>query len=132
MFELFYAFSTEMERAMVLKKVRECEFPESFVKEWPKEVRQTFHGFQAALILCLLAPEPQKRPTAAQILTFTTLRMARDDSVASMASSMNRLDLVKIKELNDRVELLLKENEALKIENAGLKDMIKQLTSSAS
>jgi len=58
-FELLYLFSTKMERAHVIGKLRKNIFPPHFLKDYPKE---------SAFILWLMAPSPEDRPSASQIL----------------------------------------------------------------
>lgn len=55
LFELYFPFSTAMERAKAFYDLREKQIlPEKFVKRWPQE---------AALVLWLTQKDPNKRPT---------------------------------------------------------------------
>lgn len=58
-FELFYCFSTKMERARVLTNLRNHVLPTEFLQEYPKE---------SAFMLRLIAPEPEDRPSVSTIL----------------------------------------------------------------
>ncbi|KAJ1726233.1 hypothetical protein LPJ61_005330, partial [Coemansia biformis] len=60
-FELYYPFATAMERAAVIKDLRQGVFPAQFVQMWPKE---------AAFILHLMDADPDKRPSAKEILSL--------------------------------------------------------------
>lgn len=60
-FELFFPFTTRMERAKVLKDLRRGVLPNDFVTKWPKE---------AAFVLWLMADDPELRPSADAILEF--------------------------------------------------------------
>ncbi|KAG0250918.1 hypothetical protein DFQ27_009132 [Actinomortierella ambigua] len=64
-FELYYPFSTLMERHAVLRTLRNGELPSEFVSRWPKE---------AAFVLWLMADDPAMRPTAREILDFDLIR----------------------------------------------------------
>ncbi|KAJ9081659.1 hypothetical protein DSO57_1012327 [Entomophthora muscae] len=68
-FELFFPFSTGMERAKVLKDLRRGVLPEDFVTKWPKEVSIVFKSINnPRLHLCFgswrmtlnFAPQPTK------------------------------------------------------------------------
>jgi translation initiation factor 2-alpha kinase 1 len=55
LFELYFPFSTAMERAKLFYDLREKQIlPEKFVKRWPQE---------AAIVLWLTQNDPNKRPT---------------------------------------------------------------------
>ncbi|KAJ2803226.1 hypothetical protein H4R21_002115 [Coemansia helicoidea] len=60
-FELYYPFSTAMERAAVIKDLRRGVFPAKFLQAWPKE---------AAFILHLMDVDPARRPSAKEILSL--------------------------------------------------------------
>ncbi|KAJ2684147.1 hypothetical protein H4R19_006921, partial [Coemansia spiralis] len=60
-FELYHPFATAMERAAVIKDLRQGVFPEQFVQAWPKE---------AAFILQLMGADPARRPSAKEILSL--------------------------------------------------------------
>ncbi|KAF9977017.1 hypothetical protein BGZ73_007225 [Actinomortierella ambigua] len=71
-FELYYPFSTLMERHAVLRTLRNGELPAEFVSRWPKE---------AAFVLWLMADDPALRPTAREILEFDLIRKTPSPSV---------------------------------------------------
>ncbi|KAJ2846997.1 hypothetical protein IWW36_004079 [Coemansia brasiliensis] len=60
-FELYYPFATAMERVVVIKDLRRGVFPPQFLQMWPKE---------AAFILQLMDANPERRPSAKEILSF--------------------------------------------------------------
>ncbi|KAJ2611876.1 hypothetical protein H4S08_002950 [Coemansia sp. RSA 1365] len=60
-FELYYPFATAMERVSVIKDLRRGVFPPEFLQMWPKE---------AAFILQLMESDPDRRPSAKEILAF--------------------------------------------------------------
>jgi translation initiation factor 2-alpha kinase 1 len=64
-FELLCFMSTKMERAHLLGNLRKNILPPDFLKNYPKE---------SAFILWLMAPEPQDRPSAAQVLKHEIFR----------------------------------------------------------
>ncbi|KAJ2100226.1 hypothetical protein GGI09_002382 [Coemansia sp. S100] len=63
-FELYYAFSTSMERVIVIRDLRRGVFPEEFIRAWPQE---------AAFISRLMDTEPGRRPSAKEILAMDLL-----------------------------------------------------------
>ncbi|XP_064630164.1 eukaryotic translation initiation factor 2-alpha kinase 3-like [Lineus longissimus] len=62
--ELFYPFSTQMERIMVLSDAKKLKFPERFQRELPEECK---------FVELLLSKEPDKRPSAKEILCHKML-----------------------------------------------------------
>ncbi|KAJ2722072.1 hypothetical protein GGI07_003559 [Coemansia sp. Benny D115] len=61
-FELYYPFATAMERIVTIRQLREDGvFPPEFLQMWPRE---------ATLILRLMDPDPDKRPSAREILAM--------------------------------------------------------------
>jgi serine/threonine protein kinase len=64
-FELLCFMSTKMERAHLLGNLRKNILPPDFLKNYPKE---------SAFILWLMAPSPEDRPTAAQVLKHEIFR----------------------------------------------------------
>ncbi|KAJ3128636.1 Eukaryotic translation initiation factor 2-alpha kinase [Nowakowskiella sp. JEL0407] len=72
--ELLYPCQTVMERAKMLKSARDKkELPESVVRLWPRE---------AAIILALLSDDPERRPTAQQIVEYGLLNLPNPDEAA--------------------------------------------------
>ncbi|KYR00316.1 putative protein serine/threonine kinase [Tieghemostelium lacteum] len=59
LFELYYPFSTRMEKARVLSDLRNRILPKSFLQKHPKV---------ADLVLSMMRPNPDERPSAADIL----------------------------------------------------------------
>ncbi|KAJ1723590.1 hypothetical protein LPJ53_002075 [Coemansia erecta] len=82
-FELYYAFSTAMERVSVIKELRQGVFPANFVNMWPKE---------AALILRLMDPDPDKRPSAREILAMDLI------DVPSLESAQLKKEVLALKQ----------------------------------
>ncbi|KAI9484717.1 kinase-like domain-containing protein [Zychaea mexicana] len=60
-FELFQPFTTVMERACAIQRLKKGVFPDGFVEKYPKE---------SALILWMMDEEPAHRPSAEQLLEF--------------------------------------------------------------
>ncbi|KAI8146326.1 kinase-like domain-containing protein [Fennellomyces sp. T-0311] len=60
-FELYQPFTTVMERACAIGRLKKGVFPEGFVENYPKE---------SALILWMMDDNPAHRPTAMQLLEF--------------------------------------------------------------
>lgn len=65
LFELFYCFSTQMERVKILLDVKKQKFPAQFKKEYPSETKY---------ISWLLSPNPADRPSATNILESDLLK----------------------------------------------------------
>ncbi|KAJ2780523.1 hypothetical protein GGI15_003514 [Coemansia interrupta] len=82
-FELYYAFTTAMERVSVIKELRQGVFPANFVNMWPKE---------AALILRLMDPDPDKRPSAREILAMDLI------DVPSLESAQLKKEVLALKQ----------------------------------
>lgn len=59
LFELYYPFSTAMERADSIENLKKGIFPKNFIKTYPT---------QANIILSMMNPDPCLRPTALQLL----------------------------------------------------------------
>ncbi|RKP02203.1 hypothetical protein CXG81DRAFT_11040, partial [Caulochytrium protostelioides] len=74
LFEMAYPFSTGMERAIVLRSLREptCRFPDDFDQ---KALRGP------AIILQLISHDAEKRPDCEVLLTSSELPMAMEDQV---------------------------------------------------
>ncbi|KAJ3139131.1 Eukaryotic translation initiation factor 2-alpha kinase [Physocladia obscura] len=66
-FELLHPIGTGMERARTLSNLRLEDFPDEFLKRWPKE---------ATHILSLLSKDPECRPSAQSTLEFLHLLKA--------------------------------------------------------
>ncbi|KAJ2595379.1 hypothetical protein GGF39_003843, partial [Coemansia sp. RSA 1721] len=81
-FELYHAFSTAMERVAVIKDLRQGVFPADFVRRWPKE---------AALILRMMDPDADKRPSARDILAMDLI------DVPSLESAQLKKEVMALK-----------------------------------
>jgi len=97
-FELFYPFSTAMEKAILFKELRNGKLPQKFLKDRPKE---------AAFTLWLTSPDPQKRPSAADILQFELIRTVDEKLVTSLEKKLHEKDILllqKDRQLKDKDE----------------------------
>jgi translation initiation factor 2-alpha kinase 1 len=116
LFELFNPFQTQMERAHVLRDLKEQQkFPAAFVRRYPRE---------AAFIWSCIAPEPALRPSAREIVEsevlddpeaedLVTLITAENDTLKTMLEwterdvhhlhAINQLQQMEIDFLNDRL-----------------------------
>jgi translation initiation factor 2-alpha kinase 1 len=105
-FELFYCFSTKMERARVLTNLRNHVLPPDFLKENPKEVKKNekrVNFEKSAFLLWLISPEPEDRPTVQQIL--------KSDFLSSESVSISRLALDRMNERMREQELLIEQQQ---------------------
>ncbi|KAL0074206.1 kinase-like domain-containing protein [Phycomyces blakesleeanus] len=66
-FELYQPFTTGMERATAIDRLKDGLFPDGFVKRFPKE---------SALILWMMDKDPAKRPSAHRLLEFELFAQA--------------------------------------------------------
>ncbi|XP_031565352.1 eukaryotic translation initiation factor 2-alpha kinase 1-like [Actinia tenebrosa] len=89
LFELFWPFTTEMERVTCIKELRQGNLPGDFKATWPK---------QSELILKMVAADCSKRPSAESILK---LEFVKDKSEVC-------------KQLGEKIEMQTKEIEELK------------------
>ncbi|KAJ2821460.1 hypothetical protein IWW50_004629, partial [Coemansia erecta] len=101
-FELYYPFATAMERVVVIKDLRRGVFPPQFLQMWPKE---------AAFILRLMDADPEKRPSAREILAFDlidvpTLESAQLKREVNILKQQLRLANQRNEELGMRVQEL--------------------------
>ncbi|RCH95994.1 Eukaryotic translation initiation factor 2-alpha kinase, partial [Rhizopus stolonifer] len=106
LFELFQPFSTGMERAEALDKLKRGVFPEGFLDLYPKVT---------ALILWMMDMDPSHRPSAHQLLQFELFvdHPHQVDSKKQMQVKINQLER-KNKQLKQRVheqEKAMKEME---------------------
>ncbi|KAJ2746846.1 hypothetical protein GGI20_000999 [Coemansia sp. BCRC 34301] len=82
-FELYYAFSTSMERVVVIGDLRRGVFPERFIREWPKE---------AAFVSRLMDAVPERRPSAREILAMDLM------DVPTLESAQLKKEVVALKQ----------------------------------
>ncbi|KAI8323440.1 kinase-like protein [Martensiomyces pterosporus] len=105
-FELYYPFATAMERIVVIKDLRRGVFPPSFVHMWPKE---------AAFILWLMAADPERRPSAKEILNFDLI------DVPSLESAHLRREVSLLKH---QLKLANQRNEELSLRVTELERLV--------
>ena len=83
LFELFYPFKTQMERAHVLRDLKEQQkFPSSFVRRYPRE---------AAFIWCCVSQDPKLRPSAREIVESEFLEPDAEDLLTLIAAENDTL-----------------------------------------
>ncbi|KAK9762175.1 hypothetical protein K7432_012345 [Basidiobolus ranarum] len=109
LFELYYPFSTLMERAQLLQNLRHGVLPDEFLAKWPKE---------SALVLWLMAEDPSKRPTAHEILEF-------DMFLPPTYNTPQPKDTGRVA-LEHKANQLQKENEKLRAHIAELEALVSQ------
>jgi translation initiation factor 2-alpha kinase 1 len=108
LFELLVPMHTAMERADILSKLRHGNLPDEFLTSRPQE---------AALILWMMSPLPQNRPTVSDIFDldwFDNSEGVRDQ------------DKDTIKGLKKKVDDLSLELEVVKMENLALKNRLQE------
>jgi len=71
-FELFYKFSTGMERAKILSNLKKHILPSDFMAQFPD---------QSAFILRLLSNSPDNRPSVPEILKSATLNPPNSETI---------------------------------------------------
>lgn len=104
-FELFYPVATQMERTRVLSDLKHHhKFPESFLKQWPKE---------AAFIWSCIARDSDLRPSADEILDSEWLERDHEEIISKLETELSAA--------RKREDELLRAIEALKSENSVLK-----------
>ena len=83
LFELFYPFQTLMERAHVIRDLKEHQkFPASFVRRYPRE---------AAFIWSCIASDPKMRPSAREIVESEFLEPEAEDVMTLLAAENDTL-----------------------------------------
>lgn len=83
LFELFYSFQTQMERAQVIRDLKEHQkFPASFVRRYPRE---------AAFIWSCIASDPKLRPSAREIVESEFLEPEAEDVLTLLAAENDTL-----------------------------------------
>lgn len=112
LFELFQPFSTGMERADSIEKLKHGVFPDGFLELYPKV---------SALILWMMDEKPHHRPTAHQLLEFelfshpedvdiyTTLQtqlLTKTDMIDELKKTVERVQLEKEEALNEMQQRL--------------------------
>lgn len=104
-FELFYPISTQMERTRVLTDLKQRhKFPESFLKQWPKE---------AAFIWSCIARDSEVRPSTAEILESEWLERDQEEIISRLESELT-IYRKREEELLKTLEEVKKENDLLK------------------
>lgn len=104
-FELFYPVATQMERTRVLTDLKQRhKFPESFLKQWPKE---------AAFIWSCIARDSEVRPSTAEILESEWLERDQDEIISRLEHELS-VSRKREEDLIKSLEELKKENEMLK------------------
>ncbi|KAL2919385.1 hypothetical protein HK105_201029 [Polyrhizophydium stewartii] len=132
-FELCHVCRTGMERAMLITNLRKGILPEELLVSRPKE---------AALILCMMAEDPAKRPTAAQLLELDMFQpplatASADREAPAMVAELPRSNVAgscneqpdaanaaaggRVVELEERVRYLEEELERSRRENERLR-----------
>lgn len=104
-FELFYPVATQMERTRILADLKHRhKFPESFLKQWPKE---------AAFIWSCIARDSEVRPSTQEILESEWLERDEDEIISRLESEL-LMARKREEELMRNLEELRKENLQLK------------------
>ena len=104
-FELFYPISTQMERTRVLTDLKQRhKFPESFLKQWPKE---------AAFIWSCIARDSEVRPSTSEILESEWLERDQDEIISRLESELV-MSRKREEELIKAFEEVKRENDLLK------------------
>eukprot|EP00118_Oscarella_pearsei_P019713 m.211029 g.211029 ORF g.211029 m.211029 type:complete len:167 (+) comp39749_c0_seq86:1452-1952(+) len=96
--ELFHPFTTSMERAIVLSRVRSGQIPDVFKASWPQ---------QGQLLEELVARDPSRRLDTSAVLRLDFLRN-RDELVVRMRKKVMQQD----KEI-ERLTILLSEKDKM-------------------
>ncbi|KAJ2755946.1 hypothetical protein GGI19_001240 [Coemansia pectinata] len=109
-FELYYAFSTSMERVIVIRDLRRGVFPEEFIRAWPQE---------AAFISRLMDTEPGRRPSAKEILAMDLL------DVPSVESARLKREVAGLKQ---QLRMACLRNEELGLRVRELERIVDQCT----
>ncbi|KAJ2026127.1 hypothetical protein IWW57_003141 [Coemansia sp. S610] len=109
-FELYYAFSTSMERVIVIRDLRRGVFPEEFIRAWPQE---------AAFISRLMDSEPGRRPSAKEILAMDLL------DVPSVESARLKKEVAGLKQ---QLRMACLRNEELGLRVRELERIVDQCT----
>ncbi|KAI9020665.1 kinase-like domain-containing protein [Phycomyces nitens] len=104
-FELYQPFTTGMERATAIDRLKDGLFPDGFVKRFPKE---------SALILWMMDKDPAKRPSAQRLLEFELFAQANDTLDLLQTRFMKKSDALEIK--THEVEVLKKRLEHMEQE----------------
>ncbi|KAI8143516.1 kinase-like domain-containing protein [Fennellomyces sp. T-0311] len=119
-FELYKPFSTAMERAEEIECLKNGVFPNGFVERYPKE---------SALILWMMDPNPDCRPTAAQLLDFELFTNDSADDVifASLQSELQAKSLALDKKTKEMAALHAKMEQFEREKQQEVQAMQKQL-----
>ena len=108
LFELLHPFGSAMERAKVLQQLRNHIVPEEFVTALPKE---------AALILWMMSPNPETRPTIDDIFKLEWFSQPQEatnlDNTGESKSQISSLK-TQLSVAYERITVLEEENQSLK------------------
>ena len=120
LFELFYPFKTQMEKAFVLRDLKEhLKFPSSFVRKYPRE---------AAFIWCCVSQDPKLRPSAREIVESEFLEPDAEDLLTLIAAENDTLKTML--EWTERdVDFLHELNQVQQFHIEMLKDRLRQYES---
>ena len=125
LFELLNIFATGMERVKTFLDLRAGVMPEEFVKKFPTE---------AAIIFCMMAKDPQQRPSAKHLLSLEDVFpvVKQHHSARTRKLSANLMDGKSADPLKhdseDLIEVLKARILELETENANLKIQLQKLT----
>jgi len=120
LFELFQPFSTGMERAYALDKLKRGVFPDGFLELYPKI---------SALILWMMDKNPECRPTSHELLEFE-LFASSSENVEDHESLLSQLEAknIALDFKNKEIMELKQRLEQVELEkNAALNEMQKRL-----
>ena len=105
-FELFFPVATQMERTRVLTDLKQNhKFPESFLKQWPKE---------AAFIWSCIARDSEVRPSTSEILESEWLERDQEEIISRLETELHQ-SRQREDELFKQLEEIKRENYLLKI-----------------
>ncbi|KAI8997164.1 kinase-like domain-containing protein [Pilobolus umbonatus] len=121
LFELFQPFSTGMERADAIDKLKRGVFPEGFLELYPKI---------SALILWMMDENPDCRPSSHQLLEFELFTHPNNENIEVYESLQSQLQAknIALEFKNKEIDELKQRLEQVEQEkNAALREMQKQL-----
>ncbi|KAI8072412.1 kinase-like domain-containing protein [Gongronella butleri] len=84
-FELFQPFSTSMERADAIAKLKNLAMlPDAFVERYPKE---------SALILWMMDQQPERRPSVKQLLDYELFSQVPSNVLSTLTEKYNEMSM---------------------------------------